>query len=304
MLFLLPVFGMMGLGYMYARIGWISESSPAIIGRFVWLGPFPCALLDSLLSLDFTVVRPSVCLLFLSVSGVMYAVFYMGFRWLLRCKPNDAAMFVLTSCMGHVLFIGPEVLRQFDSPQTKSLVAMMVLSDFVIYVVSLMIVSSSLKLKTAGFGMLQWLMTNPLVIACGLTVVFFVLGWTDHHWLRQIVHFPGRVAAPASLFVMGAGFMQLKKTPWKLPILMTINKLLVLPIVGCSVIILGGLSVDLGFYWLLLLSLPTAGLVFITAQQYHSGETEVLMATVLTVLGAGVTMPWVFSLSQWLLMTV
>jgi len=298
----LPVFAIMGLGYLAGRSGLLGAAAAPALNGFVYWFALPSLMFVAMarLPLESIFNGPFLGAYFGGVLGtfafsMIAALIFFPDRPSILTLHGTAATFANVGYMGIPLFLtafGPERL-------TPALSVTALSGLFVIGAVVLIVeldVRAGTRLSVLLRGLAVSMLTNPLVMAASLGIAFSYAGLTLPAPIANLGDILGAAAGPAALFAMGMTLVgksiagDLTEIGW-----ITFLKLLVQPALTYW---LAFHVIDMPLFLaqsaVILASLPTAALVFVMAQKYEiyiqRSTASVLVTTVVSVLTVSIVL--------------
>lgn len=274
----LPLFALIFIGYLSARLVRISEDGLAWMNFFIIYIALP-PLFFRLLSQ--TPVEQFANIGFIAVSLLAtLLVFVIAFAaGGLRNRGNVAESTIqgFAAAYGNIGYMGPPLVLAAFGPAAGVPVALIfcfenamhfILAPFLMGVHS---GGNTSPLKLAGTVVWR-IFTHPFIIATIIGVAAAIMGFVPPQPLDRLITFLANAAAPCALFAMGvtAALRPLKRIPAELsyivPLKLVIHPLLVY--LGLTTFV-PGLDRDWLGAAVLLAALPSATNVFVIAQQYR-----------------------------------
>ena len=286
----LPLFGLIFLGYVTARLMRIPYEGLAWMNAFVIYIALP-GLFFNLLSE--TPVEQFSSTGFIAVSvGATFVVFCLVFAIALVRRSNtaDATMQGLAAAYGNIGYLGPPLALAAFGPAAGVPVALIFCFENAMHFIlapSLMALGSSKKKDVAKLfiSILKKIITHPLILATIAGVLAAVVEFKPPSAVQRLLDLLAHAAGPCALFAMGvtAALKPLKRVPVELSYILPI-KLIVHPALTYG--LLKWCVPDLDVIWLysavLLATLPTATNVFVIAQQYGVWQERASSAVVVS----------------------
>lgn len=292
----LPLFGLIVLGYVTARLirtpegslGWLSVfiiylALPALFFRLLSKTP-----VEQLASFRFILTNLAATLL------IFLATFLIALV-VRRATVPDSTIQGLAGSYGNIGYMGPGLAILTFGENAAIPVALIFCFENIMHFTltpTLMALSGDRRsgpLRVAG-GIVRNIVTNPFIVAVALGVAAAVAGITPPGPVDRLIGYLAQAAAPSALFAMGVtvALRPLKRAPGELSFIVPI-KLLLHPLL---MYLLLGWAGDFDRIWVftavLLAALPTATNVFVMAEQYgcwvQRASACILVTTALSVL--------------------
>ena len=297
---ILPLFGLIGLGYLAARVNHHPLEGLSWLNIFVLYFALPAMFIrllsatpmDQLAQIDFA----AVCLL------ATYLVFVIVFSLayiLRRATLAESTIQGLAGCYGNIGYMGPAIaLLAFGDTAGAPLALILVFDNTAHFCVApaLMALSGSEK---RGF----WAITRSIIVRIAShPIILSIIAGIAIAWLAppipealvRLIDYLAQAAAPCALFAMGVtlALRPLKRRPIELTYIVP-AKLILHPIITYAVLSLAGDYDDVWIFTAVLLAaLPTATNVFVIAQQYNlwmeRASATILITTTLSVVSVSV----------------
>ena len=270
---LLPVFLVMALGWLLARLEFLSPRALADINRLTyWLG------LPALLFYKLAGTAPGfarVLDLFLVVAGATLLGMILALlaaRWLTLSR-EALGPFVQAAFRGNLAFIGlPVVVYTFPGQGDIQGAALLVLGPMVVFYNVASVLVLMLSLPPTGRRVLpalaRGLVTNPLLIACVAGVGWSLTGWPLPLMLERTLAALGQMALPLALLCIGGSLVTVRLRGRVGPALLAAAfKTLIIPLLGVGLAWLLGVEGEGLRVTLILLACPTAAASYVLVRQ-------------------------------------
>jgi len=293
---ILPLFGLIGLGYLTARItrhpveglGWLNIfilylALPAMFIRLLSRTP-----LEQLTQVDFALAS-------LLATYLMFAIVFGIARIVRRTTVAEATLHGLAGCYGNIGYMGPAIaLLSFGDAAAAPLALILMFDNTAHFCVApaMMAVSGSERRGFAAIAIsvMRRIVTHPIIVSIIIGMLIAWLRPPIPDAVDRLIEYLAQTAAPCALFAMGVtlALRPLKRHPVEMMYIVP-AKLLVHPVIMYVVL---GLIGDYDPVWIftavLLAALPTATNVFVIAQQYHvwieRASASILITTSISVL--------------------
>jgi predicted permease len=210
----LPVFGVMVIGYGAARLGYFGEHACRVLTQFVINFAIPALLFRSLAMTDLPPALPWGHLLsyYLSVLGCM--ALGMAAGRLIRGRALDGQTIVgLNAGFGNAVLIGvPLALTALGDRATLPLFLIIAFHSALLTSLGTLLIEvdrgGGAGLKALPFSVAKAMATNPIVMSLMLGLAMAASGLPLPKAADAIARLLGSAAAPCALFVMGATLPQ------------------------------------------------------------------------------------------------
>ena len=210
---LLPIFTIMGLGYLSGRLGVLGDNSAAILNRFVTHFSLPLLLFGALASQP---IRQVFNLPFIVSFGVAVLICFLLPFALLRNRADlqQRAMRGLGTSFANVSFVGLPLLTPIVG--TMALPALGVSNLAVLTVMAVTVLLLELA-RNEGGGLasavriaLLHTFKNPLIFSVLAGIAFSLSGLSLPGWIERTTQIVGAATPPVALFAM--------EKPWSRPV--------------------------------------------------------------------------------------
>lgn len=305
---IIPVFLLVGLGWLSRRIGLLPQESAAALNQYVFYIAVPPLMFLSTARVDIdTVLHWQFIGAFLGGSLLAVVCGFLGWRWLRMQSPLDWTVVALNAVWANTVYMGVPIFYFMFGGEGALPVVIATLSTNLVFIFALAVMS---ELQNSAGNVLQKLrgllsqalLKNPVMMAPLLGMVVSISGVSLPLALLTPLEMLAPSAAPVALFALG---MSLYGLPVKGagPALgwLSFIKLIVHPL---AVYLMAVWVFQLDAYWaasaVLLAALPTGAMVFVLAQQYRTRVTLSSATIMVTTLGSIVTLAVLLPyLKQW-----
>ena len=311
---LLPVFGLVALGWACRRFGALGPCTGAELSAYVVALALPALLFDivaplSLRQLD----RPGLAAAFTLGSALAFALPLLG-RARRGIDLADAALDGLCASYPNTGFIGlPLALLVFGSAAGPGAAIVAVLTTCVLYGVAVIVLEVAVHRRASRWAtaatVLRSLLRNPVLLAPSLGLALGAGGWVLPDAAQRIVGLLAASAGPCALLSLGlflargseAGADATPATPaapWRRVAAIALIKLVVQPAVTALLALrVFGLAPLETQLVVLLSALPTGTGAFVLAGFYRRDAAVTSLAILVTTVASAATLPVVL----WLL---
>ncbi|MCB1758608.1 MAG: AEC family transporter [Gammaproteobacteria bacterium] len=277
----LPVFLLIGLGYLVVRLEWVARSAVAGMGNYVIYCALPAMLFNALSTRDFSaIIDPSYLAAFAGGSlATLAAGFLLARR--LRAEPLESAAFHgLGGAMANSAFIGYAIVVQLFGLAAVVGVALSMLVDLILLVPLTIALAETAgqdrgSVRVAVVSALKKTLSNPLVLAIAAGLLASLLGWRAEGALQKTLELLAGSASAVSLFVIGGMLVGLSLHGRAASIgQMALFKLLLHPAAVASMVwLLPPFAPTLQATAIILAAMPMAGIFPLLAQRYGQQES-------------------------------
>lgn len=279
---LIPVFGLIVLGYVLRRVDFPGDSFWPQAEKFTYFLLFPAMLIYKLTTaerggVELGSIVVTVILFLLVVSGILLAL-QIIFKW-------RGAVFtsIYQGGLRFNSYVGLAAVSELfgDAYLPSAAVAMAIMIPLINVLCIVAFAIWGDKQIKGLFGVLKAIVTNPLIVGCAVGIAFNMMGVEFNPVVEGMINPLSQLALPMGLMAVGAGLnLKALRGASTSFLISSIVKLLVFPLV--SLIILTILEIDpvTSTVVILLSCLPTASSSYILARQL-GGDAD-LMATIVS----------------------
>jgi predicted permease len=287
-----PVFALIGLGWLFAARGWIGEAGFAGLNRFVFALAAPALLFAGGTSAAAGGAGGAALAFFLGSMAL-----YGGALWLargaMRMPLGEAGTFALNGAFGNTVMMGvPLIAAAHGQPGLALLTGILALHSMVLLGTATVVAEIGLRaraplgrvLRATALGVLR----NPIVMAVALALLWRLLDLPLPGAARRTLELLGAAAPPVALFCLGASLAGFDaRAGWRETLLTLLLKLAAMPLLVWIFARLLGLSPLETAVAVLAAALPTGANAFLLARRYglaadRSGAA-VLLGTLLSI---------------------
>ncbi len=287
-----PVFALIGLGYLAARLRWVDESGLRALTFFVFTIASPALLFSG-------GTRPhaggsGAALAQVGGALLIYALMLVFARRVLRQSAAEAAVFALACVFGNSVMMGiPLVVAAYGEPGVPPLLAILAIQTFTLLGLATMMTEIGLNaaapwrhlLKSSLAGMLR----NPVILSVLAALAWSALQLPVPRVARYTMDFLGAAAPPLALFCLGGGLFGMSARGLALETASIVAvKLVLMPAVVYAIGLMLGLTPIEMAVAVTVAALPTGANAFILARRYATGADRsgaaVVVSTALSVL--------------------
>lgn len=283
---LLPVFGLIGLGYVLHKYNIIKEHVARWLNYAIYYVSLPALIVSLFWNIEFT--RSTITFFGFHVGLILVlSVLLVGIMSVFAIEQKMKVALILTIMVGNTVYMGyPLISRAYpDFPLEVAIGAgaLQLISGLLIALFFI----EYLVLKTKKFSVYMIdLVKNPLVIAVVIGVVMSILPHNQSITpITQFIALIGKTASPLALLTLGF-FMNrsLSKKSIMLGSIAVVAKLALLPLLVFALSYLLGYSKAFVQVSVLISAMPTAVTSFVIAQKYALDEdfcADVIFASTL-----------------------
>lgn len=296
---IVPVFGLVAIGFVAARSGFFPQSAARGLSRFVFDFAIPAMLFRTMVTTEMPRDIPwSYLISYYGAAYIAWAagtlISAVGFK----AKRAEPAVAGMTAGFSNTAMLGiPVVLTTFGERATLPLFLLIAFHSWQLF--SLVTIQAELgvgarqEMRNLPLNVARSLTTNPIILALLLGLAVNLLGLPLPHFLDRLTETLGQAALPCAVFAMGAA-VAAYRIAGALPEA-SVGVLLKLVIHPLLVWLLSTQVFEIDPLWrdvaVLMAAMPVGMNVYLMAQRYHSGTaqaaTSVLLSTALSVLSVG-----------------
>jgi len=294
----LPVFGLIGIGYVARQTGFISERAGEGLSEFVFTLSLPCLIFRTLVRAEIPAVQPwGYWISYFVGVGVVWLLATVIGRRFFGIKGVSGVVAGFSAGQANTVFVGvPMILKAYGDEGAVPL--------FLLIAVHLPVTMTLATILAEGrqaspLLILRRLLTHPIVVgilagsACRpIAALVPAPAW-------QIMDLLASAAVPCALISMGIALRRYGlQTGWKLPTVISFLKLVVHPLL---VLLLATQVFNMPPVWagvaVLFASCPSGINAYLFAERYGEGVALASSAiTLSTFLALGTTLAWLFVL--------
>lgn len=283
----LPVFGMVGLGWLAIRTRLAAPGVLDALTTFAFQYALPALVFRLIAGQPLgSTFGPGFYVGYLASGGLVFVAAFLAARLSGSRTAAGAAAHATTSTVGNLGFLGPPLMLVFLGERSAGPLAMAILAEVMV----LMSLGAVLMGGSGDRRVLVRAALNPLVVAIVLGAVAAATGLTVPVPADQFLALLGDAAAPTALFALGGtlAVQHIDRATAAAAARMTAAKLVVYPLVVWCIL---ALLLRAEAFWVqagvLLAALPSATSTFILAQ-HHAADPEPVSAAIIVSTAAGV----------------
>lgn len=294
----LPLFCVIGLGYVFARFNIVSIEIGKALSKFSFTVTIPI-LLFRLMS-DLPKLPSPNWLIGVAFFGSCFIVFAIGYvigRKFLHLNRDGQTIFGMAGVFSNNIQLGvPIAISLLGKESLPSIAVIFSLNGFLMWTLATIAIElgrnqSPSLLKTIVKGTSATI-KNPIVIGIVLGAIWGLTRLTLPTPVQKSVDLLANSAAPIALFAVGVGLTQYRITSnLRITSAVTILKLGVQPLVVMVLCHLIGLNLEETKAACLLACLPVGVNVYIMSQEFHTMQGETANALLITTALASFTVP-------------
>lgn len=284
---LAPVFIMVALGAVLARTGFLGPSFFAGCTKLTYRIGLPSLLFYKIANAQFDMSRSGKITLVLIISSVAVAVFSSLISRPFPVTKEKRKTFIHTSFHCNTAFVGlPVIIYALGTDSQLVNIASMAVAPMIpfINIMSTVILRGEAltRDRKTWTVMLKNIVSNPLVIACILGILYSLSGLPIPQSVNRGLDSLGRMALPLALLSIGAG-LKVRHLRDQFPVILlaSLFNVILLPAAGILFSRYIGLTQAELLIALIFLACPTASSAFIYARELQ-GDPEFAGNVILT----------------------
>ena len=206
----MPVFLMMVLGYVFHKIGWISDAFADQMNRFVFLVPLPVKLFEDLATVDFREMWDTKFVVFCFLATLL-SICAAGAISLLFKDRSIRGEFIQASYRSSAAILGIALITNIYG--NSGLVPLMIIGSVPLYNIMAVLVLSFTQPETGDAadrpgitGTVKSILTNPILIGIAAGLVWSAFSLPLPSVCGDVISGIGATASPLGLMAMGASF--------------------------------------------------------------------------------------------------
>jgi hypothetical protein len=231
---LLPIFAVIGLGWVLRRTNLVQESAWPGISRLTYVGLSPALLFSVISKADFSEISVGPAVAAAALGFVVMGAIVLALKPLIRADGPSFTSVFQGACRwnGLVILALAALAYGVEGEVLISLIMVVTIPIVNIQVVTVLTVWGANGRKPDVPTVMWRIVTNPLILGCIAGGVANLLGWFQTGTVSEVVELMGRAALPLILLAVGAGldFTALKANRWLLAITVAL-KLMLTPVV-------------------------------------------------------------------------
>jgi malonate transporter and related proteins len=204
-----PVFALMGLGYLAARLKYLPEGAGPALSQFAFKVAIPAMLFRALLSAAPMQASPWAMLsaYFLAVA-VVWLIAALLVAFVLRKPAEDHAPLAMAATFGNTVMLGiPIAVMAFGTEATPLLALLIAVETPLLWVAGTLHIEFARRGRAMSFdalgGVAKDLATNPIILSLVLGLAGRAVGLELPAVPDRILVLLGQAGVPAALFALG-----------------------------------------------------------------------------------------------------
>jgi malonate transporter and related proteins len=283
-----PVFGLIGLGFLVARLGLLTERVGDGLAEYVFVLAIPFLLFRTIVEADLPDALPwTYWIAYFSGVAVVWAIATLVGRRLFGRGEGEGVVFGFAAGQANTVMVGvPLILKAFGEAAAAPLVLLLAVH------LPVTMTAATLLYEGAGGGghraalarVLRSILTHPILIGIALGVVSRETGLHPAGSVKAIVDLVAASAAPCSLIAMGIALDHYGvRGEWRAALAISALKLVIHPLV---VYAMARFAFGLPPVWagvgLLFAACPSGINVYLFATRIRTGEATASAAVSLS----------------------
>jgi malonate transporter len=294
----LPVFGLIGIGYVARLTGFVSERAGEGLSEFVFTLSLPCLIFRTLVRAEIPAVQPWGYWIsyFAGVAVVWLLASVIGRRFF-GVKGVSGVVAGFAAGQANTVFVGvPMSLKAYGDAGAVPLFLLIAVHLPVTMTLATILAEGR---QASALVILRRLLTHPIVVGILAGSAFRPVASHVPAPVWQVMDLLASAAVPCALISMGIALRRYgMQTGWKLPTLISFLKLVVHPLV---VLLLATQVFSMPPVWagvaVLFASCPSGINAYLFAERYGEGVALASSAVTLsTFLALGTTVLWLYVL--------
>lgn len=233
---IIPVFSIIGLGYLMVKRNLFSQSGVDDLTRFIFYLAVPTLLFRT--SASGIMAQQLELGIVVAYYSVGIAIFFLCYLILKRIGHERAVVGALSGCFSNLALVGlPIVQTAYGTEALVPLMTIITFNSMILFTIPCVMIETgrnpNANVGVILIGALKSVATNPLVIGLVSGWLFAQSGLDMPLMLDRATDMLGKAAAPCALFAVGGGMarysLRLEETTF--PVLLAAgSKLLVMPL--------------------------------------------------------------------------
>ncbi|RFC63046.1 AEC family transporter [Fulvimarina endophytica] len=303
---IVPVFGLIAIGYIAGRVKLLSEEVGRALAQFVFVVAVPCLLFRSLSQASFGDANPlTLWIAYFSSVAIAWALGTVIVRWVAKADHRTGVIAGISASFANTIFVAlPTLQRAYGDAGLEPLLVIVAIHLPVMMIASTLMVERAIHLdrrtetgpEQSPASLLDIarrtgrnLATNSIIIGIVLGLVWRLTGLPLTGHFDEITRLVGSTAGPLALFSLG---MSLTRYGLKGDLLSASCIAVISLIVQPGLVWIIGLELGLTDLWLkgavLTAAAPAGVNAYLFAAYFGTGEklaaTTILLSTILSVI--------------------
>ena len=290
----LPVFGLIGIGYLSRFFGLLGERTGEGVSDFVFSLAVPCLIFRTLVRAEVPAVQPwGYWIAYFAGVAIVWAVASFAARRFFGVVGTEGVVTGFAAAQANVVMMGiPLILSAYGEEGAVPLFLLVAIHLPIIMVAATVMVEGR---NAPLLGIARRLLVHPVILSTILGLLGRFVPDLIPSPLWQIIDTLGSAAVPCALVAMGIALRRYGiEAGWRLAAVITVLKLVVQPLI---VLVLARYVFAMPRAWsgvaVLFAACPTGINAYLFAERYREGVAVTSSAIALsTVLALGTTVLW------------
>jgi len=303
-----PVFALVALGYVAARLKFVSERTGNGLSEFVFVLAIPALLIRTVTGTEFPTINPlpywasyfiALFLCWLIAGRVAAAMGRDG---------RETAIIGFAAAQSNTVMIGiPLILGVMGERAMVPILLLLVIHSPLTMTATALLIARHDSGGSGGmlFRLLKSIITNPIIVGIGIGIAWRLSGVAVPPVAKSVLKFLGDTAAPCALVAMGMSMTRVSFAGNKLLIVViSLLKLVLHPLIvwvlAVPVLHLPPLMAGAA---ILFAASPTGINAYLLAERYRSGESvtsgAISLTTILAIITTTIAVSVVMSMGKW-----
>jgi hypothetical protein len=206
---IVPVFALIGLGFLAQRFGYLTDGAGRILAEFGFKVAMPALLFRAMLSVGEMPGSPLLLLVaYFSATLTVWLTATVLNSVLLRRPAADAAAIGMGSCFGNTVMLGiPLALTAFGPEAATPIALLIAVETPLLWVMATLHMEAARRGRSMSFaalgGVLWDLVRNPIVMSLIAGIVWRQTGLGMAPMVDKITGMLAQAAVPSALFALG-----------------------------------------------------------------------------------------------------
>lgn len=285
----LPVFGVLALGFAVGKRKVFDVAMAVAINRFVVLVAIPLLVFRLLARAPFHDFEWPLLIAFLVAELVVYGAGFVLARYVFNCDVREAVLLGMASAFAnHLLFVLPIAILLFGERASLPIVAIASVDAVIVYGGTVLILDATGQQGVSLTRLLLQFAKNPAIVAIFLGALVGLSGIALPKSLDAFTGFAGLTAAPCALFALGIILsQQTNPGTHALPASISALKLFCHPLIAWFLIEYG---FQIGSEWsrpaMMVAAGPSGAMAFVLGLQYQVRISAIARAVLYTSVGS------------------
>ncbi|MFK7768639.1 MAG: AEC family transporter [Mariniblastus sp.] len=288
---LVPIFSVIGLGFVLRRFQFLSDEATQAFNRFAYFFALPLFLFYKLAAAPTGTGTANLFLATLLGASVVTAIFMWGLTWAIGTNRRSRGAMIQAGFRGNLAFMALPLiffvtsdLAEDHRAQIESAVLIALAPVVIFYsaasVAALAVYNEETESEFSWRSVWLNIVFNPLLVACVFGFAFQQFGWPVPVAAVRTCSVVGSAAFPLALLGIGSQLASISISgQWSSSILSSVVKCIVCPLVGWMIGLSIGLSgIELRVI-LIMCAVPTAVSSYVLADQMK-GDADLAASSV------------------------